>query len=133
MGWAIAQLPTPPSPGQLAGAAILLVSGLFILHAVFTIVVSTAFWFVRVDNLSYLLTNTLEIGRWPLTFYEGGLRFVLTFLVPIGLMTTWPALALRGLLSPSEAAIGLGVALVFTLLARLVWTQALRRYSSASS
>jgi ABC-2 type transport system permease protein len=99
----------------------------------FTLVVSTAFWFVRVDNLSYLLTNTLDVGRWPLTFYEGGLRFFLTFVVPIGLMTTWPAMALRGLLSPGEVAMGLAVALGFSLAGRLAWTTALRRYSSASS
>jgi len=61
------------------------------------------------------------------------LRFFLTFVVPIGLMTTWPAMALRGLLSPGEVAMGLAVALGFSLAGRLAWTTALRRYSSASS
>jgi len=131
--WACLQLPTPPELGDIALAGLLLGSGLLILHSLFTLVVSTAFWFVRVDNLSYLLTNTLDVGRWPLTFYEGGLRFFLTFVVPIGLMTTWPAMALRGLLSPGEVVMGLAVALGFSLAGRLAWTTALRRYSSASS
>lgn len=126
-------LPMRPAPLDWFSSFVLLVAGLAILHAIWTLVVCTSFWFVRVDNLSYLLRSVLDAGRWPVSFYRGGIRFLLTFVLPVGLMTTWPALALRGALAPSALALSLGLALAFTALARVGWSSALRHYSSASS
>ncbi|MCB9745812.1 MAG: ABC-2 family transporter protein [Alphaproteobacteria bacterium] len=122
-----------PDLVAIGASALLLLAGLGILHALFTLVVCTSFWFVRVDNLSFLLRSALEAGRWPLPFYRGAVRWVLTFLLPVGLMTTWPALALRGTLEPTAALMALGVAVGFMAAARLGWLSALGHYSSASS
>ncbi|HEV8321319.1 MAG TPA: ABC-2 family transporter protein [Myxococcota bacterium] len=130
---ASARLAHPPGPAQVLLAVLLLLAGAAILHSLWTLVVSTSFWFVRVDNLSYLLGSVLDAGRWPVGFFQGAVRFVLTFILPVGLMTTWPALALRGLISPAAALGALGLAAAFALVARAVWTFALRHYSSASS
>ena len=127
------RLPEPPGLADVALSALLLTGGLLILHAIFTMVAATSFWFVRVDNLSYLLHSALEVGRWPVAFYKGAVRWLLTFVLPVGIMTTWPAMALRGQLGPGEAALGLGVAVAFVLLGRATWSLALRHYSSASS
>lgn len=132
-GWASSRLPDPPGVVEVATAASLLLAATSILYGLYTMVVSTAFWFVRVDNLSYLLLSILDTGRWPLSFYRGAMRFVLTFVVPIGLMTTYPALALRGQLDASGVFRMLGIALAFLAASRLVWSIAVRRYSSASS
>jgi ABC-2 type transport system permease protein len=56
-----------------------------------------------------------------------------TFVVPIALMTTYPAEALLGRLSARTAVLGILGAVAFTLLGRFVWTRALGRYTSASS
>ncbi len=48
-------------------------------------------------------------------------------------MTTYPAMALRGILSASTVAACLGGSAVFFALSRGVWRLALRRYTSASS
>jgi len=133
VGIGVARLAAAPSLLQVLMAGALLVAAIAILHSMLTIVVSTSFWFVRVDNLSYLLTSMLEAGRWPVSFYRGAVRFALTFIVPVGLMTTWPALALRGLLTPAAAALALGVGALFVAAARGVWLFAIRRYASASS
>ncbi|MCB9760704.1 MAG: ABC-2 family transporter protein [Alphaproteobacteria bacterium] len=131
VAWAARDL--GPSAGDWVAAAVLLASGVAILHAIWTLVICTSFWFVRIDNLSFLLRSVLDAGRWPLGFYRGAVRFALTFLLPVGLMTTFPALALRGALSPAAGGMALGVAAVFVVAARVGWTVALRQYSSASS
>ncbi|GMV40663.1 MAG: hypothetical protein AMXMBFR64_23790 [Myxococcales bacterium] len=131
--WATARLERPPSPADVAIAATLLVTGALALYGLWLMIVSTAFWFVRIDNLSYLLTSVLDAGRWPVSIYQGAVRFVLTFIVPVGIMTTWPALALRGLIDPSAALVAAGTCAAFLLLSRQVWRVALRHYSSASS
>jgi ABC-2 type transport system permease protein len=118
---------------ELASAALLMLAGLTLLHSLWTIVVSSAFFFVKVDNLSWLIRAGLDAGRWPVSLYRGLVRFVLTFVLPIGLVTTYPALALRGELKPSTGLGAMVVAVVFGMIARLAWTRSLRRYSSASS
>lgn len=133
VGVGASRLPAPPGPGDWLLGALLLGAGVLILHGLWTLVVSTSFWFVRVDNLSALLEALVDAGRWPLSFYKGAIRFVLTFLLPVGLMTTWPALALQGLLDAGSVAMALGVCLGFQVLSRLVWRLAISHYSSASS
>jgi ABC-2 type transport system permease protein len=128
-----AQLPVAPGALQWASSLLWLGFSLLVLNSVFTVVVSTSFYFVRVDNLAYLLQGALEAGRWPLAFYPTAIRVLLTFVLPIGLMTTWPALALRGALAPEALGVGLGVTAAFAILARLIWSRAILRYSSASS
>lgn len=132
-GWASSRLPDPPGVLEVAAALLLLLCATSILYGLYTMVVSTAFWFVRVDNLSYLLLSILDTGRWPLSFYRGAVRFVLTFVVPIGLMTTYPALALRGQMDAPGIGRVLAVAVAFFVASRLVWRIAIRRYASASS
>jgi ABC-2 type transport system permease protein len=133
VAWAAARLPEPPGVAEIAVALLLLACAVAILYGLWTLVVSTAFWFVRVDNLSYLLMTLLDTGRWPIQFYQGAVRIFLTFLLPVGLMTSWPAMALRGMLEPSGIAQGVAVAVAFLLASRLMWVTALRRYASASS
>lgn len=124
-----------PVPGwrEWGEGALLLLAATVLLHAMWTIVVATSFWFVRVDNLSVLLRSLLDAGRWPVSYYRGVVRTVLTWVVPIGLITTFPALALRGLLEPRLLVAALGMSLGFALFARAVWRYALRHYTSASS
>lgn len=131
--YAAAQLPRTPTMGDLVAAALLLAAGTLILHSLWTLVVSLSFRFVRVDNLSFLLRSIVDAGRWPMAFYPAAVRIVLTFVVPVGIMTTYPALALRGALDHGHAIAGLGVAAGFALVARLSWRRATRLYASASS
>jgi ABC-2 type transport system permease protein len=133
VGLAASRLPVPPGPREVAEGALLLLSGTLILHALWTAVVATSFWFVRVDNLSILLRSVVDAGRWPVTYYRGIVRVLLTWVVPVGIITTWPALALRGALAPGTLWAALGVSLAFTALGRVVWRWALRHYTSASS
>ena len=65
--------------------------------------------------------------------WRGTLLIVFTFVFPLALMTTYPALALLGRLDAQTAALALGGGVVFAGLARRVWRRALAMYTSASS
>lgn len=130
---AAAWLPALPGPGRWALAALLLAAGLVLLHALFTLVVCTSFWWVRVMNLSALLQSGLEAGRWPLDVYRGPARWALTVLLPAGLMSTAPAAALAGRATPELVAGTLGLAAAFALGARFAFRRAVASYRSASS
>jgi ABC-2 type transport system permease protein len=88
---------------------------------------------VRMDNLSFLFGSIFDAGRWPISVFRGALWFVFTFVFPLALMTTYPALALLGRLQPGTAALALLGGALFAVVARTVWRRAVRFYTSASS
>jgi len=122
----------PTLLGVGAGLA-LLVLAIVILYSIWILVISAAFWVVKVDNLSYLFGSLFDAARWPITVFRGALRIVFTFVFPIALLTTYPALALLGRLELRTALAAFAGGLVFAALARAVWKRALRLYTSASS
>jgi ABC-2 type transport system permease protein len=57
--------------------------------------------------------------------------FVFTFVIPLTVMTTYPALALLDRLALWRAGAAGGGALLFAGVARVVWLRSLRRYTGA--
>jgi len=130
---AFARMGRAPGPGAVAAALLLLVCAAMVLYSLWILVISAAFHVVKIDNLSYLFASIFDAARWPVSVFGGALRLIFTFVVPLALMTTYPALALLGKLGAGLAAQALAGALGFALLARLVWLRSLARYTSASS
>lgn len=130
--WAFTALPLP-TPGEALLALGLLACGVAAIYGLWVLVICTSFWFVRVDNLRFLLNAVMDTGRWPVDIYRGWLRMVLTVVVPVAVVTSFPAMALLGrpqaglLLHAGAVAAGLLV------LSRAAWKLALRHYTSASS
>jgi ABC-2 type transport system permease protein len=58
---------------------------------------------------------------------------ILTWVIPVGIMTTFPIRALSGGLTAGTLVGSLSLALVLTIFAAWFFRFALRRYSSASS
>ena len=130
---AFARMGRAPAPGAVAAALVLLLCAAMVLYSLWILVISAAFYVVKVDNLSYLFSSIYDAARWPVSVFRGALRLVFTFVVPLAIMTTYPALALLGRL---EAAVGLQAlagALAFAAVARLTWRRAIGAYTSASS
>jgi viologen exporter family transport system permease protein len=122
-----------PSTAQLALAAALLAAAILVLYSIWIVVVSAAFYVVRLDNLAYLFNSVFDAARWPSGIFRGVIHVIFTFVVPLAMMTTYPAEALLGRIEPRTAAASLAGAAAFAALARLVWTRAIGHYSSASS
>ena len=123
-----------PAPAHVVAALLLLGCAALILYSLWILVISAAFFVVKVDNLSFLFVSIFDAARWPADVFRGGLRFVFTWIVPLAIMTTFPARALLGKdFGPSDAAAALALALLFAAFARLVWTRSIGRYTSASS
>ncbi|GEJ58476.1 ABC transporter permease [Anaeromyxobacter diazotrophicus] len=122
-----------PEPGHVLAAALLLACAAATLYSLWILVVSAAFFVVKVDNLSFLFASVFDAARWPITVFRGVWRLVFTFLVPLALMTTYPALALLGRLDLGTALAAVCGAVLFGAFARLVWLRSIGHYTSASS
>jgi ABC-2 type transport system permease protein len=122
-----------PEPGHLAAALLMLLCAAWTLYSLWILVISAAFHVVKVDNLSFLFSSIFDAARWPVSVFRGVWRVVFTAVIPLALMTTWPALALLGRLDLATAALAVLGAAGFSILARLVWLRSIARYTSASS
>jgi ABC-2 type transport system permease protein len=131
--YAFAHLGRWPGPRELGLGVVFLALAIMVLYSFWILVVSAAFWVVKVDNLSYLFQSLFDAGRWPITVFKGALYYIFTFVFPLALMTTYPALALLGKLTATSAALAWAGGLAFAALARAVWLRALKMYTSASS
>jgi ABC-2 type transport system permease protein len=88
---------------------------------------------IRLDNLTYLLDAVFDTARWPVQVFKGAWRIVFTFVLPLALMTTYPAMAILGRISLGTAVACIAGALGLAIVARLLWIGAVRNYTSASS
>ncbi len=133
LGYAFHQIGHGPSFFGLASAALLLAAATVLLYSLWILTVSAAFYVVKVDNLTYLFSSIFDAARWPSSVFRGALRFVFTFVVPLALMTTYPAEALLGKLEGTTLVYSVLGAAAFAFFARRVWLRSIGRYTSASS
>lgn len=123
----------PPTAAGLAAALVLLCTATLLLYSLWILTVSAAFYVVRVDNLTYFFDSIFDAARWPSAVFRGILRIVFTFIIPLALMTTFPAQAMLGKLTLQTFLTSIGGAALFAVLARLIWLRSIGKYTSASS
>lgn len=87
----------------------------------------------EVDNAIMLYRDITLLGRMPVDIYAEPLRSIITFIIPVGIMMTFPAKAMMGLLSPIIIIITLAISLLFFFICFKTWQRALLEYASASS
>lgn len=130
---AFVELGRAPTGADVAASAALLCSSIAILYGLWMLAVSSAFYLVKVDNIAYLFDSIFDAARWPSSVFRGALAFVFTYVIPLAMMTTFPAEALLGRLTAAHALTSVVGALVVTVVSRLVWLRSLSAYTSASS
>lgn len=131
IGFALWRRGEPVGVGGVALSLLLFLGAVAILYSLFVFVLSLAFYFVKIDNLSFLLSSVFDAARWPSTVFRGVLALFFTFVVPLAVMTTYPALALFGRIDAGRVAIALGIAASFLVLSRLAWRRSVKQYTSA--
>jgi ABC-2 type transport system permease protein len=122
-----------PTVLEVVSFGLMLLAGMIIVYSIWLLTTSMAFWFVRIDNFGEIFYSFYETGRFPVTVYRPWLRLILTYVVPIAFLTTFPAATLLGKASP-WVVLGSGlIAAVLFYASHRFWNYAIRFYSSASS
>jgi ABC-2 type transport system permease protein len=122
----------PSIPGLFA-SLVLLGTSTLLLYSMWILTVSAAFVVVKVDNLTYFFQSIFDAARWPSAVFKGTLAFVFTFIIPLALMTTFPAEAMLGRLPLRALVLAVGGSGLFAFVSRRVWLRSIRYYTSASS
>lgn len=133
IAYALSQLHVTVTPDRWAMFGVLLVCAALILYALIMLLITSAFWFVQLENVMELLFTFYEAGRFPVSVFPAWLRAILTFVVPIAFITTVPAAAIIGRLDAGFVLLAVIVAAVLFVACSAFWRFAVRHYSSASS
>ncbi len=110
----------------------MLVIGMTILYSILLLFAALIFWSPGV-LFTWIFDGLFQMARYPNGLYPGWLRLVLTWIVPVGVMTTFPAQALTGSISLPQILFSLLLAAALLALSSIAFRVGLRRYASASS
>lgn len=112
---------------------VIFVSGLVLLGSVVSAGAYIAFRATTVEQLPWAVLDIAQMGQYPVSFYPGPVRSVLTMVVPVAFVTTMPMDALRGSLGWEIGAVALAFAAAALIALRWWWNNSVRHYASASS
>jgi ABC-2 type transport system permease protein len=132
LGAAVIQLGVTLSLWQILTFLLTLLAGTLILYAILLVFAALIFWSPGV-LFTWVFDGIFQMARYPLGMYPGWLRLMLTWIIPVGVITTIPAQALTGSLSAQSLILSLGLAATLFLLASALFRFGLKRYASASS
>jgi len=132
LGVAIGQLHTTLTAWQILSFGLSLLAGILILYAILLALAAMVFRSPGV-LFTWVFDGLFQLARYPLPMYPGWLQLVLTWIVPVGVITSVPAEALTTSLSLQNLVVVLLLAMGLTAGASIWFWSALRRYSSASS
>jgi ABC-2 type transport system permease protein len=132
LGVAAVQLGGSLTLARLAAFLVALGAGVTILYAILLAFTGLVFWSPGF-LFTWVFNGVFQMARYPVGLYPDWLRLVLTWIVPVGMVTTVPAQALAGKLPAGILVGAVALALVLLLGASALFRIGLRRYASASS
>ncbi len=139
LGWAIVVLDLDWDPARVVLLLYTVVSAVVFFYALFVFQATLSFW--TVDSLEIMNTLTyggVETAQYPLAIYRPGFRRFFTFVVPLGCISYFPAVALLGIDDPLGTSRAVQVAAplagyLFFALALVGWRAGIRHYTSTGS
>jgi len=113
---------------------IFLLTNAFLIATAFHIaVLALGILTTEIDNTIMVYRDLTRMGMVPIDIYKEPLRGFLTFVIPIGIMMTFPAKALMGFLSWQGIIVSFLIGGFLLWLSLKFWHYSLSKYSSASS
>ncbi|MFC1653543.1 ABC transporter permease [Patescibacteria group bacterium] len=107
--------------------------GMVIITAIHIAVAALGVLTTEVDHTMWIYRDLSLMARFPIDIYTDGIKALLTFVVPVGIIFTFPAKAMMGLLTLQNLITAATVGTIFFLASYKFWQIALSKYSSASS
>ena len=125
------RLHIPASVGAITGYCALLFSGVVLAYAVFSFPLVLSFWTVRTGAVLQLSNAVWVVNRMPQGIYPSVFVKLLTYALPVLLVTNAPTLHALGRLSWIDLIWSFVAPCVFLALNAGFWRVAIRRYTGA--
>ncbi len=121
------------TPLSIALYILLVINGFLISLGFHICVLGTGILSTAVDNTVMLYRDMTQMGRLPIEVYQEPLRGFITFVIPVGIMMTYPGQALMGILSWQAVIVAFIFGFGLLFISMRFWQYALRNYTSASN
>ncbi len=128
-GWYIGQTPFVNGGEVLLYVAFIL-NAFIIMTAFHIFALTVGILTTEVDHTMMIYRDLTSMGRFPMDIYKEPIRTIFTFIVPIGVMMTFPAQALFGMLSLTFILAAFVLSFSLLALSLFCWNRALRQYQS---
>ncbi len=122
-----------PSLLQVLSYILLLLNAFLIATAFHIFVLGFGVITLEVDHLIMVYRDLASMGRFPVDIYKQPFKGILTFIVPVAVMFTFPARVLMGLESFVGILFSILIGIIAFLTSMKFWNFALTKYTSASS
>ena len=122
-----------PGPANLAYLLLAVLSGGAIFIALNLITAVSAFWIIESIPVTRSVFEMHEFAKFPLSIYPRAIGILLTWLVPYGFASFYPASHLMGRDVGGLAWLGAPVAALLLFVAYRFWSFGLRHYASTGS
>jgi ABC-2 type transport system permease protein len=119
-------------PAHLLTFLLMLGTGMVVLYAILLLFAALVFWSPGF-LFTWIFDGIFQMARYPMDLYPGWVRTLLTWVVPVGIITTVPIQALSGTLGWEVLVASLVLASGLLLVASRLFRTGLKRYASASS
>lgn len=108
----------------------LLINALMLATAFHIFVLALGIMTTEVDHTIMIYRDLTSLGRFPMEIYKEPLRGIFTFIIPVGIMMSFPSRALFGLLSPSLILIAFLMSWLLLTTSSKFWDLAIKKYQS---
>jgi ABC-2 type transport system permease protein len=122
----------PVTVANVLAGLLLVLSGTVVAWALRVLIAAVALWSPGLD-LDVFYSGLWQLGRYPIDVYAPTIRGLLTYVVPVAFVSTFPARALTRGADAWTLLGGVGAAVAAVLVVVAVWRAGLRRYTSATS
>jgi len=132
-GYILRQIPGGISAVRLLEYGLLILNGMIIAFAIHIVVAGLAVLTQELENTIWIYRDLMTLGRFPSDIYDAPMRGILTFIVPVAVMVSFPAKAFLGKLDKVWLVQAFTMAMTSLVLSLQFWRFATRRYTSVSS
>lgn len=107
--------------------------GGMIIGAILTILCVTSVWIMDSNEVMWSAFTMYKFAEYPLSIYSKMIQFILIFILPFSFVSFFPASYLLGKSGGVFAFIAIPIAIIFWIIAFMIWNWGLKHYKSSGS
>ena len=121
------------TPLKLLLYILLSLNGFFLIYSIMFILMSLAFWFMRMDIVMGIGSELITIGNKPMQIYPKVIQKILTFVIPLFVCFNFPVLFIVKQLSVRAIFYAFILNVLFLLLSNFIFKKGVKRYVGSGS
>jgi len=110
-----------------------IINGVLIMYSILFIGATLSIYFSRTEGLMNTFFEIFQFGMKPDIIYEGTVKFVMTYIIPVLVIVNFPTKILLNKLSIINSLWGFGISILLLIISHVFWKISLKKYTSATS